>query len=475
MKLLPRTLGGQLLALLLAALGVSLAVSVVIYSQERTDAVREADRSALIEMIGSVVRILREAPADLRAEMVEAASTPRARVWISDESPVPSSQAAPESRAPTPLLPLFQAPIPEPPRIGVIERAETTPVPADQFFDFLSQRPPPPAADLLVSVPFADGSGWVNAQTMVRGRPVSWAWPVILSTALMAIATLLIIAVTTRRAIRPLKILVARADALGRGAAGPPIPERGPEEVRRVTASFNRMQERLGRFVADRTRMIAAIGHDLRTPITSLKLRAELLDDDETRSKMLATLEDMQNMVEATLSFARQEAVAEPARPVDLVALVATVVDEQADVGANVEFLSEIERLPCRCRPTALRRAVGNLIENAVQYAGKATVRLDETATGAVIAVEDEGPGIPADRLDEVFQPFVRLEASRSRSTGGVGLGLSIARSIVLAHGGELVLANRSGGGLRAEIRLPTAEPGQVAKEQVAELVPAAP
>ena len=214
------------------------------------------------------------------------------------------------------------------------------------------------------------------------------------------------------------------------------------------------MQERLGRFIADRTRMLAAIGHDLRTPITSLKLRAELLDDEETRGKMLATLDDMQRMTEATLAFARDDAAAEPVRSVDLEALVASIVDDLADMGKDVTFTAS-GRVAYPCRSTALRRAITNLIDNATEYGVRARVALADTPSGPTISVEDDGPGIPADKMEEAFKPFVRLEGSRSRETGGAGLGLSIARSIVLAHGGELTLANRPEGGLRADIRLP--------------------
>jgi signal transduction histidine kinase len=162
----------------------------------------------------------------------------------------------------------------------------------------------------------------------------------------------------------------------------------------------------------------------------------------------------MEHMTEATLAFAREDATSEASRTIDLAAAIASQVDDLAELGKPVSF-SEAARLAYSCRPTALKRAIGNLIENAVQYGERARVSLDDTPTGPVIAVEDDGPGIPEDKLEEVFRPFVRLEASRSRATGGVGLGLSIARSIVLGHGGELILRNRPEGGLRAEIRLP--------------------
>jgi signal transduction histidine kinase len=282
-------------------------------------------------------------------------------------------------------------------------------------------------------------------------------WPSLISAGLMAVAILAIVGLIVRRATRPLAALADRVEAFGRGAPSMTLPETGPREVRRLTAAFNRMQERLARFISDRTRMLAAIGHDLRTPITSLKIRTELLDDEESRDKMMATLDEMQRMTEATLAFAREDADAEPLRSVDLNALVESLCDDLAAMGKDVAFAG-VERLPYACRPTALRRAISNLVDNAVRYGDRARVALAATAEGPRITIDDDGPGIPADRIEEVYKPFVRLETSRSRETGGTGLGLSIARSIILAHGGELTLGNRKDGGLHVEIRLPRAD-----------------
>jgi signal transduction histidine kinase len=302
-------------------------------------------------------------------------------------------------------------------------------------------------------VPFSDG-GWLNAQTRTRAEPIDIPWPSIISAVVMALAILAIVGFTVRRATRPLAALAGGAEAFGRGGPSRPLPEAGPSEVRRLTAAFNRMQDRIERFIADRTRMLAAIGHDLRTPITSLKLRAELLDDEEAKTRMTATLDDMQRMTEATLAFARDDAASEPTRTVDLQALVESLADDLSTMGNDLAFEGN-GRLPYSGRPTALKRAIGNVLENAVRYGKRARVTLADTKAGPVITIDDDGPGIPADRLEDVFKPFVRLETSRSRETGGVGLGLSIARSIILANGGDRTLTNRPEGGLRAEIRLP--------------------
>jgi signal transduction histidine kinase len=204
----------------------------------------------------------------------------------------------------------------------------------------------------------------------------------------------------------------------------------------------------------DRTRMLAAMSHDLRTPITTLRLRAEFVEDDEIRSKILETLEEMQRMTEATLAFVREEAKAEATRQVDLNALIESVAADLSDLGSDVQF-AETTRVTYACRPHGMRRALRNLLENAIRYGDKAEVALKEVGEQWLITIDDHGPGIPDDDIDRMFQPFVRLDESRSEETGGIGLGLAIARSIIRGHGGDIKLENREEGGLRATISLP--------------------
>jgi len=247
--------------------------------------------------------------------------------------------------------------------------------------------------------------------------------------------------------------LAVAAEALGRGESVKPLPESGPDDIRQTAEAFNRMQERLDRFVKDRTRMLAAISHDLRTPLTSLRLRAEFVTDPEVQEKMLKTIGEIQTMTEATLAFVQEDATAEATRAVDLSALVDSLCDDLAELGQNVRF-SEGATINYRCRPDALRRAVRNLVENAVRYGKCARVSVSRTATSIDIVIDDDGPGIPDEAMEQVFAPFYRVEDSRNRETGGVGLGLSIARAIARHHGGDVVLTNRTTG-LQATISLP--------------------
>lgn len=314
--------------------------------------------------------------------------------------------------------------------------------------------------DRLVEVGLAlPDHGWL-AVTVRVPAPEFWHSPLDfgLFLGLTALAAVLFL-IVARRLIAPITALTQAAEALGRDVDAPPLPEGGAREAAAAAAAFNRMAGRIRRFVQDRTFLLTAIGHDLRTPITRLKLRAEFLEDDEMRRKILADLDEMEAMVAATLAFGRDAAASERTSTLDLVALIRTVLDEAADAAPEAaERLTYAgpERLPITARPIALKRALGNVIANAVKYGGGAAVRLHPPQGGMVeIEIEDHGPGLPEADIERMFQPFQRLEASRNRATGGSGLGLPIARNIFRAHGGDVTLANRPSGGLRASISLP--------------------
>ena len=214
------------------------------------------------------------------------------------------------------------------------------------------------------------------------------------------------------------------------------------------------MQERLKRFIEGRTQMFAAVSHDLRTPLTRLRLRAEFVEDEEQQAKMLADIEEMEAMIATTLAFAREEAADETRSAFDLAGLVRGVGEALAETGMDVTCTAP-EALPFSGREQALRRALANLIDNAVKYGDRARVTLTAERAAARIVIDDDGPGIPEEQREKVFQPFYRLEASRSRETGGTGLGLAAARNAVRAHGGDVTLANRAEGGLRVTVVLP--------------------
>ncbi|CAH2601641.1 Histidine kinase [Rhodovastum atsumiense] len=301
--------------------------------------------------------------------------------------------------------------------------------------------------------------GWLN---VVIQMPASWPWDsqnFLIAFLLMTIAAAGLTLWAVRRLTAPVGTLAAAADALGRDVNAPPLPETGPTEIATAARAFNTMADRIRRFVQDRTFMLSAIGHDLRTPITRLKLRAEFLEDDELRGKLLADLDELEAMVSATLAFGRDVAADEPVTAVDLPELARTVLDETADArpeAADCLSYDGPDHLTVRVRSIAMKRALTNLVQNAMAYGGSAHLRLRGPEAGQVLlTVEDDGPGIPPGELDLVFQPFHRVEVSRNRETGGTGLGLPIARNILRAHGGDVTLANRREGGIRATVTIP--------------------
>ena len=311
---------------------------------------------------------------------------------------------------------------------------------------------------LLVSLTvFHLGSLWLHQHDLRDARAVA-------STSFMAVGIIVVSLWLVRWLTGPLRRLVDVADRIGRGPRVS-VPQDGPEEVRRLARALDAMQARIERSVSDRTQALAAVSHDLRTPITRLRLRTGFLDDPEMRAKMDADLREMEAMIEATLAYLQGDAEAGSERLTDVGAMLSTLCDATADAGGAIAFDGPAH-LDAVCRPVALRRALANLIDNAVGYGGSAHVGLVREASAVRITVEDNGPGIPDANLDRVFEPFHRLEASRNRGTGGVGLGLTIARQAVVEQGGSLILANRPEGGLRAVITLPIGPAGPALTRQ---------
>jgi signal transduction histidine kinase len=258
----------------------------------------------------------------------------------------------------------------------------------------------------------------------------------------------------TRMIIRPLRRLAAVADRLGRERELTPVHKAGVPELDAIADSFNQMQQRLKRFVDERTHMLAAISHDLRTPLTRLRLFAEFVNDQQQRALVLNDIEEMEQMLRASLAFASDEARREPHSRVDLGALLISLCDTVSDAGGQVSYQGpDHAELPCQ--PVAIRRAFSNLIDNACKYGEEARVSLSDHADMIEVLIGDRGPGIPADQVELAFAPFRRLEGSRNRESGGVGLGLSIARDVVHGHGGSITLESNQPVGLLVRVRLP--------------------
>lgn len=456
-RILPDSVAGRTALAVILALMLTQAVSALIYLTDRGDGPPVHNLRVLTERVAAIVQLFDATPAAERERVARALDDPVLGVKWRTEAP--RKPALDRRGVPGPLDYLERRL-----RVALGDRERRRQIVVDMRLDRSPLAPPPPPgmemheamrahADLRIAVSLADGS-WLYLFT---GDPADGPFR-LLRFAMWMAGVVGVVALLSwwvaRRLTAPLARFAAAAERLGVDPDAPELPEDGPKELRDATRAFNAMQGRLARFVADRTQMVAAMSHDLRTPLTRLRLRAELVDDDDMQRRMLADLDEMQAMIDATLAFARDDAKREPRGPVDLAAMLQSLCDDRADAGQNAVYDGPLH-LTVHGRPVALRRALANLIDNALAYGGAARVTLRPLAGGGAVEVADDGPGIPPEHLEKVFQPFYRVDASRSRDTGGVGLGLSTARTILRGHGGDVALTNRPEGGLTATATLP--------------------
>lgn len=433
-RLWPEGIAARLGLLLLAGLGVFGVVAGLFYLDERRDrAVEHFGRVLSVRML-AIVELLETATPEERRKLLTALSDRRLSIRLLLDSPQGAEWDPPGSMdedAGRHLLRL--APRPVLMRYGDAPSGERHGRPR-----------------IVIAVGLENG-GWAEFSV----RPGYWprAGPLIW---LGVVALLVVLGLVwgAHRTTRPLRRFAEAADRLGLDANPPPLPERGPRELRNATRAFNRMTARIRRLVDDRTLMLAAVSHDLKTMLTRLRLRAEFIEDGEQKEKAAADLDEMQAMLEATLSFARDDAADERPVAVDLAAMLQSLAADLADAGRAAAYEGP-DRLTLRGRPVALRRVFENLLDNALRYGGEAAVSLRQADGRAEVRIEDRGPGIPAALRERVFDPFFRVEASRSRATGGSGLGLAVVRAVVQRHDGEIALEDRPGGGLRARVALP--------------------
>jgi signal transduction histidine kinase len=452
-RLIPDTVAARTLLVLIIGLTVSHMLSVALYFTDRTSALMFTGGEHTGERIATIGRLVENASKAERRRIVARADHPKLHVTWSEESSIDDQQDGG-----------WQADVLRDAMVAHLNDADrqafrlvhTQGVTNDAWQDHL--RRDHQAEDLgetmMVSLQLPDGS-WLNFAAPVESPEPFWSLRFALSMTVMLLAVVVMSALVVRHLTKPLGTFARAAQRLGVDVKAPPIPESGPAEVRQATRAFNEMQERIRRFVEDRTQMLAAISHDLGTPITRLRLRAELVEDEDQKEKMLADLDDMEKMVSSALAFARDEAASEPHAMVDLRTLLQRVCDDMVDAGHAVTLDIGDDTVPFGCRPAALRRALTNIFDNAVRYGHQARVSLDYDQDMVLVRVDDDGPGIPKELQEDVFKPFRRIEVSRSRETGGTGLGLTIARTIIRAHGGDVMLSNRSEGGLRVDVRLP--------------------
>jgi signal transduction histidine kinase len=494
MRLVPESLFGRLMLALVGAVGVTLLVAVLLIVRERRDlALLGTGAWSTAQLIADTsVSLARLPPAEreaavakLEAESLSTDDEPRPRPVPPRFDPTSTAKAY-ERRIERDLEKGFGVSVaPSRPRsesiinVGSIPRRRPRPpeMPGTEgpggidgggpnagprrgpggeggprFGGFLGAR------FLDVSVRLPDGQTLVFRTAAPQPGP-PMPQQIFFELSLLTIVLALVLYFMTRSITRPLSDLARAAETVGRGGRHVPLEERGAREVRNATRAFNSMQERLQRYLDSRTRVLAAMSHDLRTPLTRLRLRAESIGNQELRTRFTADLDEMSDMVRGALGLFRDLNDDEALEPVDVDFLLRQLQAEFAETGGEI-LLQGASGPPVLARPKALKRCLANLLHNAIKYGSRAHVTTSDGAS-ATIRVRDEGPGIPAEYLEQVFEPFFRVESSRNRDTGGTGLGLCIARDVVQSHGGNLSLRNHPDGGLEVILLLPRSADGK--------------
>lgn len=437
----PDSILGWLVLIIVAGLAASQVLTALFHNMERNEAILLIEDLRAAERVATYTTFLQHTSPVLRASVAASMSGPSMSVSTADKSSVTEAAANDQ-------------------RLNHLGRAVSDRLRDSSWEEVRVGRSPPTPEQrengllpVRVSIALRDGS-WINFDfTAIDSLPINY--PLV---SLLVVSVLLVLVLSyyaLRRVTKPLDSLTRAAEALGRSGRTEVLKETGASEVRRAARAFNEMQDRIRKLIEDRATMVAAISHDLRTPITRLKLRAEFIEDQEQRDKMLRDLDEMETMIKSTLALSREDANPEPRAHFDLADLLMDCVEGLDGVALDIDPMLAAGQAPIEAQPIAMKRAVANLIENAIVYGKSAEVALRRQGTEYRIIIDDQGPGIPEAELDRVFRPFFRLEASRNRESGGAGLGLAIARSVVRAHGGDIVLENRPEGGLRATVSLP--------------------
>jgi signal transduction histidine kinase len=460
------TLTGRLVLVTVVAVAISYAAAFALFANERGAALRRAAETAVIERVAYTAEQLRATPRNERAFIADTIRDFSIRYAVeSTPSVAETATAGPGARVSRAIAErVAGAEVRGSSRV-VEQRSRRWRVrreggPDDAFGppEREIRHEPPEDAPLVqvtevnVSVQL-DDTTWLNARARLPGpRPAPFS---VLAGALVSVIAVGIGAALISRQIgRPLADLATAAKALGAGQANVSAPVSGPDDVRRASTAFNAMADRLGRQLNRQRQMLWALSHDLRTPITAIRLRAELIEDEAARQRLLGSVEEMERLTEQALSLARAGASEEARSNVDLAEIARTLCGELQDMGVNASAEAP-NAVMCECRPSEIARAMRNLAENAAKYGGGGVMRVYRSDAGeAVVEITDEGPGVPADQLAKLATPFFRADDARSEANGA-GLGLAIAQAIAEAHGGRLVLENRAPRGFSAKLILP--------------------
>ncbi|WP_404712839.1 ATP-binding protein [Sphingomonas sp. MMS24-J13] len=440
MKLFPRSLGGQMAVLLgLALLVAQLANFALILNERQKLSLAENQGPAIVRFAGTAADLDQAAP-EFRSAVIADASHRGARFAYQKDSGIADADRDRDLEA------RLRSGLGD---VGLVAKDVRATVAKPQGRGGRQRD-----VQVIRLAFVGKTSQWLTASLYVPKRD---PWLAVRLGAATLLLYLLVLGATiwiAMRIARPLRSLTLAASAFGGRTVSVAVTPSGPADLRQAIEAFNAMNRRVEALLDEKDRMLGAIGHDLRTPLASLRIRVESMEPDEEREAAIAKIAEMTAMLEDILVLARTGRAREDLRPVDVAALADSVVEELRDLGQQVSFIDS-SRAIVRAQPDLLRRALRNLIENAIVYGGGAEVSVGQGAGGTYIRVVDHGPGIPPDQFDQVLQPFYRLEKSRNRATGGSGLGLAIAGSIAANHGGRLVLSTTDPHGLTAELLLP--------------------
>lgn len=459
--LLPGSLAGRTILVLIAALVVTHIVTVVVFSEHRAASLTRTEKQHIAQHIASIADIVLRVPNEWQDRVIRLSDRHTFRVYTTSNGREAAKAEGARTDALNDLLSRqVRASTGEPISVDI---REVTPSNETLSFDaskkWLESRfgrllyGHDRDQNILVSIPMSQDQ-WLNFSTvMPLANAPGWGRALAIAGSFV-VAVLLLSLWATRKLSAPLKQFAGAATTFAQNIYAPALPETGASEVREAARAFNDMQDQVRRVVENRTQMLAAISHDLRTPLTTVRLRADNVTDPELRNKMHAALNDMDTMLSSTLAFACEGTDQEAICTTDVGALLEAICEDMSDAGHEVTCAIDGQIL-APCRPVALKRALTNLVDNAVRYGGKADVGARLNGQNVEITIVDEGPGIPETEMERIFLPFYRLEASRSRDTGGMGLGMAIAQTTINSHGGSIDLRNRAGRGLCVRVQLP--------------------
>lgn len=423
---------GRLLAILLLTLAIEFVASTVLYERSSRALIRKDEAHRLAEHLVIARKLLSEQDAPGRPALASRLTTDRYDIHWAGSTAMHPPQPIERGEAYQRVIEWERSLADSDLRVQTVAAGRQ--------------------AQLLGALRLRDRT-WMRFRAFEPAENDQPGWHRILLVLLPATALLVIGALMFRHTLRPMKMLARAADRIGR-SSGVTLPEAGPSEVRHVIRAFNAMQARIQQLITDRTEALAAVGHDLRTPLSRLQLRAEMVTDPALRRAFESDVNEMESMVVSLLAFLGGDDDPETPIRTDVAVMAATIVDDAADRGEDAAYFGD-DHLEATVRPGGLKRAIGNLVQNALQYGHDARVGARVDGATLLIWVEDSGPGIPEERMQDVLHPFARLDPARGRNTQGLGLGLAIVVRLAKIEGGTLKLSNRTEGGLRAELRLP--------------------